>query len=67
MNDLKTLGYNFSLIQEIISTFSFKEDESLSKKEQEKALRKYSRKYQGEELKRKVQEYLYRKGLKYDE
>lgn len=67
INDLKTLGYSFSLIQEVISTFSFKEDESLSKKEQEKAIRKYSRKYQGEELKRKVQEYLYRKGLKYEE
>ena len=66
-NDLKTLGYDISLIQSCINSFSFSTDKSLAKKEYEKLICKYSRKYQGEELKRVVREKLYRKGLQYEE
>ena len=67
VNDLKGLGYDFSLIQELISTYSFSNDKDLAKKEYEKLLKKYSRKYQGEELKRKIEQQLYRKGLCYEQ
>lgn len=66
-NDLKLLGYDISLINEVILTYTFEEDESISKKEYDKLYRKYSRKYEGEELKRKIREKMYLKGLKYEE
>ena len=66
-NDLKLLGYDISLINEVILTYTFEEDESISKREYDKLYRKYSRKYEGEELKRKIREKMYLKGLKYEE
>lgn len=67
MTDLKVLGYDFSLVQESISDFSFSRNKELEEKEREKAIRKYSRKYEGKELERKIREYLYRKGIQYEE
>ena len=66
-NDLKLLGYDISLINEIISTYIFEEDESIAKREYDKLYRKYSRKYNGDELKRKIREKMYLKGLNYEE
>ena len=66
-NDLKVLGYDISLINEVILTYTFEEDSDIAKKEYDKLYRKYSRKYSGEELKRKIREKLYLKGLKYEE
>lgn len=66
-NDLKLLGYDISLINSVISTYTFEEDSSIAKKEYDKLYRKYSRKYSGEELMRKIKEKMYMKGLKYEE
>ncbi|MBQ6135356.1 MAG: RecX family transcriptional regulator [Bacilli bacterium] len=67
VNDLKTLGYDLSMIQEMIMNFSFPKNKELEEKEKEKTIRKYSRKFEGKELERKVREYLYRKGIPYEE
>lgn len=64
--DLKELGYDISLINQIISTYSFPTPLNLVKKEYDKLYRSLSRKYKGEELERKIQEKLFAKGLKYD-
>ncbi len=66
-NDLKTLGYDISVMNECIDHYSFENDVNLAKREYEKLMHKYSRKYQGEELKRVVHEKLYQKGLQYEE
>ena len=66
-NDLKLLGYDISLINEVILTYTFEEDSSIAKSEYEKLYRKYSRKYSGDELKRVLREKMYMKGLKYEE
>ena len=66
-NDLKNYGYDISLIHQILSRYSFTNNEQLAKKEYEKLMTKYSRKYEGEELQRIVKDKLYRKGLQYEE
>ena len=62
-NDLKNLGYDISSINSIISTYSFQNKEEIARKEYDKLYRKYSRKYSGDELKRKIREKMYLKGL----
>ena len=66
-NDLKNLGYDISLINSVISEYEFSNDIDIAKKEYEKLYRKYSRKYSNEELKRKIREKMYLKGLNYEE
>ena len=66
-NDLKTNGYDISLINKVISTYSFEENNDISKREYEKLYKKYSRKYSGYELKQKIREKMYLKGLSYEE
>ena len=66
-NDLKNYGYEISIIQNIISNYSFGNDQDLAKKEYEKLYRKYSRKYEGVELERIIHDKLYKKGLMYEE
>ena len=67
LNDLKNYGYEVSVINKIIDDYDFGSDEySIAKKEYEKLYIKYSRKYSGAELNRKIKEKLYLKGLKYD-
>ena len=66
-NRLKTLGYDISILNRMIEKYSFGNDTAIAKKEYEKLMRKYSRKYEGEELKRIVNEKMYMKGLKYEE
>lgn len=66
-NDLKILGYNNELINITLNDYSFDNNNELAKKEYDKLIRKYSRKYSGNELKRFVKEKLYMKGLKYEE
>lgn len=65
-NDLKLNGYDISMINRIISNYSFENDQDIAKKEYEKLYRKYSRKYSDSELENKIREKLYQKGLKYD-
>lgn len=66
-NDLKLLGYDIVLSGKILDNYLFDNDNNLAKKEYDKLIKKYSRKYSGEELKMKVREKLYQKGLKYEE
>ena len=66
-NDLKQNGYDISLINSVISSYTFENDKEIAKKEYEKLYSKYSRKYSGKELDLKVKEKLYQKGLKYEE
>ena len=66
-NDLKNLGYDISLINNIISTYDFGNNLDIAKKEYDKLYKKYSRKYSGDELKYKIREKMYLKGLVYEE
>ena len=66
-NDLKSYGYDISLINMVISNYSFSDNTDISRREYEKLYRKYSRKYSGDELTRKIKEKMYLKGLKYEE
>ena len=66
-NDLKLLGYDISLINKIIMNYSFENDEFIAKKEYDKLFKRLSRKYSGSELKNKIREKLFQKGLQYEE
>ena len=66
-NDLRQLGYDISLINEVINKYEFGNDKNLAKKEYDKLYRKYSKKYEGYELEKIIKEKLYQKGLKYEE
>ena len=63
INDLRNFGYDISLINRVISNYSFNNNKDISKKEYDKLYKKYSRKYSGDELKRKIREKMYLKGL----
>lgn len=67
VNDLKNYGYDYSLISRVISEFDFSCDLDLAKKEYDKLYKKYSSKYSGYELKQKIREKLFQKGLSYEE
>ena len=60
--DLINLGYNKETILENLNIINF-DDSNIYKKEREKAINKYSKKYSGYELECKVNNYLYRKGF----
>jgi regulatory protein len=66
-NDLKNLGYDISLINNTINLYEFGNNSDIAKKEYDKLYRKYSRKYSGDELKYKIREKMYLKGLNYEE
>lgn len=67
VNDLKNNGYEFSIISKVISQFEFSNDSDLAKKEYDKLYKKYSSKYSGYELKAKIREKMFLKGLVYEE
>ncbi|MBQ9018927.1 MAG: RecX family transcriptional regulator [Bacilli bacterium] len=66
-NDLKNLGYDISLINNTINLYEFGNNSDIAKKEYDKLYKKYSRKYSGDELKYKIREKMYLKGLNYEE
>lgn len=66
INELKNKGYEFSIISNIIDNYDFSRDD-ISKKEYDKLYKKYSKKYQGQDLKRIVREKMFMKGLSYEE
>ena len=51
----------------MISSYEFENDSNIAKKEYDKLYKKYSRKYSGDELKYKIREKMYLKGLVYEE
>ena len=67
VNDLKLQGYDYDVISRVISTYSFESDKELAKKEYDKLYKKYSKKYEGYELKNKIREKMYQKGFTYEE
>ena len=67
VNDLKNQGYDYLIISRVISEFDFSSDNDIAKKEYEKLYRKYSKKYDGYELKSKIREKMFQKGLVYEE
>ena len=67
VTDLINLGYNNSIIKNVISNYSFEADSSICEKEYNKLYNRLSRKYSGKELEYKIREKLFQKGLYYDE
>lgn len=65
-NDLINYGYDNYLIDRVINSLNFENDNDIAKKEYEKLYRKLSRKYSGNELDRKIKEKMYMKGLRYE-
>ena len=53
--------------KKVISNYEFDNNLEIAKKEYEKLLKKYEKKYSGRELDYKIREKLYQKGLSYDE
>lgn len=66
-NDLKLLGYDSVMINDILNNYEFSNNYEIAKKEYDKLYRKYSKKYTGYELERIIKDKLYQKGLKYEE
>lgn len=66
INDLKSKGYDYSLICNVIDNYNFHSDKDIAKKEYDKLYRKYSRKYEGKELEQKIKEKMFLKGLVYE-
>lgn len=67
MTDLINYGYNNYLIEKVLNELEFGNNQEIAKKEYEKLYTKLSRKYSGTELKNKIREKMYMKGLKYEE
>ena len=67
IHDLQMLGYEYSLIDEVLSSLDFGDMKEIQKREYEKLFRKLSRKYSGRELEYKIKEKLYQKGLYYED
>lgn len=67
VNDLKTLGYSYEVISEVIDNYSFTVDKDVIKHEYDKLYQRLSKKYSGAELEYKIKEKLYQKGLRYED
>ena len=66
-NDIKLLGYDSSIVSSVVSKFDFEVNQDIAKKEYDKLYKRLSRKYSGSELKNKIRQGLYQKGLRYNE
>lgn len=66
-NDIKLLGYDSSIVGSVVSKFDFEVNQDIAKKEYDKLYKRLSRKYSGSELKNKIRQGLYQKGLSYKE
>lgn len=67
INDLKSKGYCYDLICSVIDNYNFSSDSSIAKKEYDRLYKRYSRKYDGAELEKKIREKMYMKGLVYED
>ena len=67
INDLISNGYDIDIINKEINNYSFSANKDIYKKEYDKIYKRLSKKYSGEELKYKINEQLYRKGLYYED
>lgn len=60
--DLFNLGYDRNMIDSLLISINLNDDDAI-KKEMSKAYDKYSKKYEGEQLKRQIKNHLYKKGF----
>lgn len=60
--DLFNLGYDKNMIDSLLNSINLNDEDAI-KKEMSKAYDKYSKKYEGEQLKRKIKNHLYKKGF----
>lgn len=67
IGDLINLGYDSSLVNDIVDSYSFPIDKEIYKKEYDKLYKSLSRKYKDKELESKIKSKLYQKGLYYEE
>lgn len=65
--DLVNLGYDAELIYKVLTNFSFNDTKEIAEREYNKLYKKYSKKYEGEELNYKIKQAMYQKGLIYEE
>jgi regulatory protein len=65
--DLSNEGYYKWMIEQVIKSKEFKEDDTLVQKEYDKLFRKLSRKYDGSELSYQIKQRLYVKGFNSNE
>ena len=65
-NDLMNLGYTKEYINIVLNDKNY-DNSDIYKKEYDKLLKKYSKKYSGNELDYRVKQALYQKGLYYEE
>ena len=66
-SDLINYGFDINLIDVVISNVDFKVDSDIARREYDKLYKKLCTKYSGDELKRKIREKMYLKGLEYEE
>ena len=66
-NNIINLGYDISLVNDIVDKSDIKIDKDIVKKEYDKLYKKYSKKYNDKELEYVIKQKLYQKGLYYDE
>ena len=66
-HDIQNLGYDYSIVEEVLSDVDFGDTSSIAKREYDKLYRRLSRKYSGKELEYKIKERLYQKGLYYED
>lgn len=67
IHDLLNLGYELSIIDEVLNQLDFGDMKDIAKKEYDKLYHRLSRKYSGRELEYKIKEKLYQKGLYYED
>ena len=65
--DLVNMGYDAELIYKVLANFSFNDTKEIAEREYNKLYKKYSKKYEGEELNYKIKQAMYQKGLIYEE
>ena len=63
LTNLYNLGYDKSIINEVISSSNFGDDSEIAKKEYEKIYKKLSRKYSGSELEYRIKQKMYSLGF----
>lgn len=67
LGDIINLGYDTTLVNEIIDNYSFTVDKDIYKREYDKLFRVLSKKYSDKELEMKIKNKLYQKGLYYED
>lgn len=65
--DLVNMGYDSELIYKVLANYNFNDTKEIAEREYNKLYKKYSKKYEGEELNYRIKQAMYQKGLIYEE